>query len=168
VEAILLVGCVMLLLGAAIGARMERRERSALPASPPTPRLPPYREADVVSALVEPLAPGPLVRCPRCWATVLVCQGCRAVRTDVVVGAGHCRPDEDKPWKVFVEPSSPYYLNFTHGTSAVQLCSPERRVRMGFLWRRRCMMPEIHFHQKCERCAWRGISVCRPAEPDAV
>lgn len=35
---------------------------------------------------------------------------------------------------------------------AGRFCSPERRIRRGFLWLRRCRGPAIHLHQDCLAC----------------
>lgn len=108
---------------------------------------------------------GPAVRCPQCDASPLQCTRCNALRTDVRHGDTHCRSETTQG--VWQRRSQKEFLNFTHGTSTEHLCSPQRRVRLGFLWRFRCSVADaatgydLHVHQKCERCGWRGITGVR-------
>lgn len=113
---------------------------------------------------------GPLHSCPQCGARALHCAQCASHRTDVGDGYYCCgvASDGSDRKSFFRGPPGIYPLTFTHGTSATRLCSPQRRVRMGFLWRRRCLEPGVHVHQKCERCDWRGVARVLPERPRAL
>lgn len=144
-------------------------------ASGHAPQLPPkelpFRTAGTVDDVNEtwgaprglPTPPlGPLTACPRCGARQVSCGSCHGGGTDKVAAASH-----DLAGRF----CGTYHLegrclNFTHGTSDQRLCSPDRRARYGFLWLRVCEEPGIHVHQKCERCAWRGIArIEKPTDP---
>jgi hypothetical protein len=110
---------------------------------------------------------GPVVRCPDCDAIVLKCTRCGGVRTDVYSLETHCEDPRADRVGVWSETKEVCYLNFTHGTSDRRLCSPKRRVRTGFLWRKRCDSEGLHVHQKCERCGWHGTARIASAHREA-
>lgn len=49
-----------------------------------------------------------------------------------------------------------FHVKFMEGT--ILYCSPERRLRFGFMRLRSCSEPGEHTHQKCNQCGWAGIS----------
>ena len=137
--------------------RRGRKSSSAAPQLPPKEL--PFRTMGTVDETWGaprglPTSPmGPLTACPRCGTKMRSCPGCNSGGTDRVIDASH-----EFAGKFCGYYHEVGYLNFTHGTSERHLCSPERRARYGFLWLKDCEEPGIHVHQKCERCAWRGIA----------
>ncbi len=100
---------------------------------------------------------GPLHACPQCGAKVMRCTKHDVFRTDRAEGDRHWSCDGAFTLAIDVP------LNFTHGTSMSLLCSPQRRVRMGF-WRTQCFRHDLHVHQKCERCGWAGPAYIMKSE----
>lgn len=95
---------------------------------------------------------GPLLECPQCHAHAMACALCRDTRTDRVYGetcGGTCTGH-------FYD--GKHFLTFTRNTATSRVCSPTHRVRFGFLWLRQCEESGTHYHQRCERCGWQGIS----------
>ena len=136
-----------------------------LPGAPPAPQLPeqgPYRTADepppVNEPFVMPEAVGPYHNCPQCGAPAMRCDGCGTVRTDVVSGTVH-KFDTTRCGEYVERPD--VFLDYTHLTSPLRLCSPQQRVSIGwFGWLigARCKKHGLHVHQMCDRCGWRGVA----------
>lgn len=163
----------MLVMGGMMGMRLRRYlDRRVSSGSPPVlgettavVRVEdrPYRVGDAPTedAQASPCnccPRGPLYACPQCSAKVMRCTKHDEFRTDRAEGDAH--------WlcEGAFTPATNVPLNFTHGTSMSRLCSPQRRVRMGFLWHTRCWGHDLHVHQKCERCGWRGTAYIMRSE----
>jgi len=113
-------------------------------------------------------------QCPQCGAEPVKCTKCRHTTTAVTLPdnyrkphCGHWTPTgRDSPSKYVIDgyyenpdPKDPVaFLTFTRRTNEDRLCSPQRRVRYGFLWLCKCREPGVHVHQRCERCRWQGIA----------
>lgn len=96
----------------------------------------------------------PYKRCPVCGTLQRSCKECGDSATTHEIGTSHRR--NDRHCGSYGERG--YYLNFTNFTAERWLCTPSRRVGVGFMWLGKCQQPGIHVHQKCERCGWRGIA----------
>jgi hypothetical protein len=135
--------------------RSSSTSREELPVSRD---LAPYREA---LALGHALPDGPVMRCPQCGARAWICSASEwksrctgwTPRTDVEQNQIHCDRGNFSDRRP---------LAFTHFTSNIDYCTPQKRRRHGFLWLKRCAMPSLHYHQKCQRCGWRGVSLVIP------
>lgn len=147
--------CVIVLI------ELVRARAPRLPAPIVVPALPdegPYRKLAEGSPSASDPAPthvGPWRNCPQCGGPALRCGGCWLVRTDVTAGATHIDP-QSKTCGVYL-PDPTVYLRYTCGTSMTRLCSPQRRVRVGFFgpW---CDAAGLHVHQCCQRCGWEGVA----------
>jgi hypothetical protein len=123
-------------------------------------------DASSVYRYPTPLPVGFLARCPQCGAQAYRCAGCHCVTTAADRERAHCFTNTGSGsdggyWNFFADRPEPI-LNFDRGTGRDRYCSPERRVRYGFLWLTICSEPGVHVHQRCERCGWRGISIVDP------
>ena len=93
------------------------------------------------------LPKGPLYACPQCGATVMRCTPCTVSgRTEPMARGTAVRRTLHSGNERVPELHAP--------TSLSRLCSPQRRVRMGFLWHKQYQRHDLHVHQKCERCGW--------------
>lgn len=114
-------------------------------------------------------------QCPQCGATPVKCGKCGHTTTEVHLPPGYTRAhcghwteaDSDDSGRYVVDgryenadPKDPLvFLTFTKKTNEQRLCSPQRRVRYGFLWLKKCSETGTHAHQRCERCRWEGIAL---------
>lgn len=93
--------------------------------------------------------------CPQCGARAVKCAACYKITTARGEGLhSDCWGDFRKNDRYSGEPA---LLTFTHNTSIYKYCSPDDRRRHGFLWLKKCDAPDVHVHQKCERCKWSGV-----------
>lgn len=111
--------------------------------------------------------------CPQCGAVPVKCSKCGHTTTAIMLPKNYTKAHcthwvnlaDDKQECVVdgsyenADPKDPLVLlTFTRRTNEQRLCSPQRRVRYGFLWFRKCREPGVHAHQRCERCRWEGIA----------
>ena len=153
---------VALLVGAFVGWLGSTLVENFIKQSVPRPERQldsPFRTLAELPAHVEQLS-GPVTSCPECGAPPLQCSRCGAVRTDVVEGEEHCGySDTSRPIGRYIKCAATTPLRFTHFTGPTDLCTSHKRRGVDFLRLRPCAEPGLHYHQQCQRCGWRGVSL---------